>query len=226
MEIFSTILAYGYIFVVGFVFIIMVFQILAFYIAGRLTDSIDDEVNSAFTMFGALLLIGTASTLVNAVLSTFLSGMLIPAIASFVLYIVVIIFAVVKIYELSIGKAILHMIISLVVMIGLTSLLIYAGTQLLPEGGFKINLTDEVEVGTNTDLFDDMELELELEAENVSDELVVDELTEETDEEIEVVDVMEEVEGLMLEEPVGEAMEEIVEESAPSGGPGLPGSSE
>lgn len=197
MEMFTTILAYGYIFIVGFVFLIMLFQILAFYIAGRVTGSIDDELISAFTLFGTLLIIGMASTLVNAVLTTFLTGMLIPAIIAFVLYLIIIIYAVEKIYELSIGKAILHLIISFIITVALTGLTVYVGTLVMPE----IDLGDVMEM--------DMEFEIDTEP--------LDE-TEEVMEEAEVEETMEE------EEPETDG-EETVEETTPST-PSLPGDTE
>jgi len=125
MEMFSTVLAYGYLVIVGFIFLVMIVQIIAFYAAGRITGSINDEISSAFTLLGAGLVIGTASTLVNAVISLFLDGMMLPGLIAFILYVVAIIYSVVKIYELSIGKAIAHLFLSMIITAVLMGATIY-----------------------------------------------------------------------------------------------------
>ena len=141
----SSILAFGYLFVAGFVFVVMILQILAFYIAGRVTGSINDEISSAFTLFGALLVIGTAATLINAGVSPFLEGLLIPGIISSAVYLIAILFAVVKIYELSVGKAILYLILTSVIMAIVLGGIVYAGIRLLPGEPFTLDLHEITE---------------------------------------------------------------------------------
>ena len=138
----SSVLAYGYLFIVGFIFLIMIVQLLAFYIAGRATDSINDEISSAFTLLGTMLVIGTASTLINAGISIFLEGMLIPALAASILYIIAIIYAVVKIYELSIGKSILFLLLSIIITAVLLGVAVYGGMKLIPGGKTKISMPE------------------------------------------------------------------------------------
>lgn len=200
MEIFTTILAYGYIFIVGFVFLIMVFQILAFFIAGRVTGSINDELISAFTLFGALLLVGVASTLINAVLSTFLPGMLAPAVLAFILYLVAIVYAVVMIYELSIGKSILYLLLSFVITAVLTGLLVFLATLAFPQGGFEVDFTDELEIDSMFETFDTMEFEEFDDEPFMEEEEPLDE-TEEVSEGLVVEEVAEEEVELDTEEP-------------------------
>lgn len=139
MEMFTTMLAYGYLIIVGFIFLVMIIQIVAFYIAGRVTQSINDEITSAFTLLGAGLFIGIMSTLINAGISIFLSGMLIPGVVSFVIYLAAIIYAVVKIYELSIGKTILHLLLSFVITALLLGGSVYALTFTSMLDGKKAN---------------------------------------------------------------------------------------
>jgi|GEM_PF-5773132 len=145
MEIFTTVLAYGYIFIVGFVFLVMLIQLLSFYVAGKITGSINDEFMSAFTLFGSLFFLGVASTLVNAVISIFLPSPLIPAIAAFVIYLAAMIYAVVRIYDLSAGKAFLHLLLSFVMTLVVTGLLVYGAINFLPK-----NNADETGSGTDT----------------------------------------------------------------------------
>lgn len=221
----TTLLALGYIFIVGFAFLVMVFQILAFYIAGRVTGSIDDEVTSAFTLFGALLFIGMGSTLISAILSTFLSG-IIPAFVSFVLYLAVIIYAIVKIYELSIGKSILFLLLSFVITVVLSGATVYLGTLAVPG----LNLSDAMELRS---FDDDIEAKM-LETSRLAEERLELEMaeidTEPLDEELPPVDSEEALDETAIEEePVEEAMEEEPSEKseAPTpSGPGLPGSTE
>ena len=178
MEIFGQILAYGYLIVVGFIFAIILIQLFAYYIAGRVTGSINDEFTTAFTLFGAMLVIGAASTLVNAALSTFLNGFLLPAAISSFVYLIIIIIAIAKIYELSAGKAILHLILSFILTAVLAGALIYAAIMVLPE--------KKVETNPGEDTHTSMEMEeksfmLDEEKDEVMDELadeVVDEDTE------------------------------------------------
>ncbi|MBU0706097.1 hypothetical protein KJ657_04540 [Patescibacteria group bacterium] len=207
MEIFTTILAYGFMFVVGFVLILMVFQILAFYIAGKMTDSINDEVTSAFTLLGAMLVIGAVCTLLNAILATVLSGLLIPGIISLVFYFVVILFAIVKIYELSVGKAILHLIISLIIIAIGVGLLFYLGTRVLPETGWN----DKTDVDVSTNVF------------GVTEDEYFD-ATEDTEIETDVTEALEEAEELIEELPE-DLSGETSDEDTPSK-PKLPGSPE
>lgn len=216
----ADILAYSYIVIVGFVFLIMVIQILAFYIAGRVTGSIDDEVTSAFTLFGALLIIGTASTLINAGISMFLDGMLIPGIIAFIVYLIAIIYAVVKIYELSIGKAILHLILSLIITVALTGLAVFMGIKVIPES--------QHESTTDSDGVFMMEIEPETEI-NAIDEITgledtISEAEDTLEEAMDEVDEAMEEAGEMMED-AGVGIEETPEEPT-SSGPGLPGSSE
>ncbi|MFH0838312.1 MAG: hypothetical protein V1880_03540 [Patescibacteria group bacterium] len=204
MEILTTILAYGYMFIVGFVLLIILLQILAFYIAGKMTDSINDEVTSAFTLLGAMLLIGTVFTLLNAILITTMSGLLIPGIISLVLYLVIILFAIVKIYELSVGKAILHLIVSLIITAIGVGLLFYLGTRFLPESDW----TKNTDFSSGTNVFGVTEDEY-------SD---VTEDTEIATDEPETLGEEEE----FIEELPEDLTEEMPDESAPSK-PKLPG---
>jgi hypothetical protein len=219
MEALTNFLAVGTIFIFGLVLLIMVFQILAFYIAGRVTDSINDELISAFTLFGVMFFIGAASTLVNAILTTFLPGMLIPAIGAFIVYLVVIIYAIVIVYELSIPKAILHFILSLVITVALTGIVIYIGTLLIPQGGYELEVTDQREIE-----FDSFEM-MEFEEFETFDDFEEDAFFEEEPViEEEFTTTEDNGEG---EEGVGVEVleEEVMEEELPSG-PGLPGSNE
>ena len=228
MEALTTFVAVGTVFIFGFVLLIMVFQILAYYIAGRVTDSINDELISAFTLFGVMFFIGAASTLVNAILTTFLPGMLIPAIGAFIVYLVAIIYAIVIVYELSVPKAILHFILSLVITVALTGIVIYIGTLFVPQGGLELEVTDQREI--EFDSFEMMEFE-EFEDDTFFEE---DSAMEEEFDEPETVDLtddgleespFETEDAMMEEELVEEPLEEVIEEE-PTSEPGLPGSNE
>lgn len=181
MQLFTTFLAYGYLMIVGVIFVIMLIQVLAFYIAGRLTGSINDEFVSALSLFGALFLIGMGSSLANAAIQTFMPGSLLPLIAAAVLFLFITLYAIAKIYDLSILSSILHFIISfgimVIVMIGLG----YLATRFVPEGGFQMN-TD-----TTTDTFDSVIEDQSLPAdssETTPDVSVTDEFTTTSDTEV------------------------------------------
>ena len=145
MEMLNNILAYGYLFIAGSVFLFMVIQILAFYIAGRVTGSIDDEVSSAFTLFGAMLVIGSAGALINAGIGIFLDGLLVPGVISSVLSLIAVIYAIAKTYELSAGSSILFLLLSLVITAVLTGGIIYGAGKLMPESGITLNMPGTTE---------------------------------------------------------------------------------
>lgn len=185
MEMLSNVLAFGYLFIVGFIFLFMLIQIFAFYIAGRATGSIDDEVTSAFTLLGAFLVIGVASTLINALISVFLEGMLIPGLLAFIAYLIAIVFAIVKIYELSVGKAILHFLLSLVIIIVLTIGTVFAATKIMPTFSVDLNSTGMMEGGLEmnsdsmeTDSLDEMDT-MDMDLDETTEVLMDDETTEE-----------------------------------------------
>ena len=161
-EAISSIMAFGYIFIVGFVFALVLIELLSFFAAGKITGSINDEFMSAFTLFGAMLFISMATGLVNAVLSILLTGFMIPAIVAFILYLGLSIFAVMRIYDLSGGKSFLFLIISFLITAVVTGLIAYGGFKLLPEGQLKLN--------TNTDfnMTDDANLESDFGTESES----------------------------------------------------------
>jgi len=208
MEMFTNLLALDYLFffqsaeplfIVGFVFLIMVIQILAFYIAGRMTGSIDDEIISAFTLLGALLVIATAGALINTGISMFLEGALIPGIIASIVYLIAIIYAIVKIYELSIGKAIMHLIISLIITVALTGLTVFIGNKVIPKST----------VETVSDSVFMIEIEPKPKPEQESEIDTIDKITE-------LEDALTEA-----EDTLDEAMDEV-DEAIPS----LPGSAE
>lgn len=134
-----TVMALGYIFVVGFILLVMVIQLLSYYAAGKMMGSINDEFMSAFTLFGVVILMGVIGTLVNAVISIFLSGALLPAIAAFVISLFAMIYAVIRIYDLSVGRAILHLFISFVMTIVITGGLVYGAIKLIPTEAMQVD---------------------------------------------------------------------------------------
>lgn len=215
-------------FFAGFALLFMLFQILAFYIAGRVTGSIDDEVTSAFTLFGALLIISTASTLVNAAINLFMPDTLIPPIVAFVFFLVLVLYAIAKIYELSIGKSILYFLLSLVIIAVLGGGSIYLGSRFLPESSLELGMPEDMdfEIDFEMDMDEDMEMEEEadlgsLDPMNLMDDVeVLEESLDEAEENLE--GAMEEVEEAM--EGATEEDEGMMEEETPSG-PSLPGSS-
>lgn len=144
-----SLLAVGYIFIVGFVFLVMIIQLLSFYAAGKMMGSINDEFMSAFTLFGALFVLGMASTLVNAILSIFLTGGKIPALLAFVIYLVAMVYTIIRVYDLSIGKAILHLIVSFVMTMVISGLIVYGGIKLFPN--IQNSLGSAIMSNTNVD---------------------------------------------------------------------------
>lgn len=195
-------LTYGYLIIVGFVFLIMLLQILGFYVAGKATGSIDDEITSAFTLFGALLFIGVGSSLINAGISHFLTGMIIPGIFSFIIYVIAIIFAIVKIYELSIGKAILYLILSTIITFVSVGILIFVGIKLIPEQAPSVNTTETGVLG----------------------EMEEDENNEETNnEETNNEEANNDPDAMMFFDETPETIGEPIIEESVSTGPSLPG---
>jgi hypothetical protein len=173
-EALTGVLAFGYIFIVGFVLAIMLIQLLSFFAAGKMTGSINDEFMSAFTLFGALLLLSAGSTLINAVMSIFLTGFLIPAIASFVLYLGLAIFAVMRIYDLSAGKSFLFLIISLIITAVVTGGIAYGGFRFLPEGSFKLNTDAGFNLTDDADLESDFGTLPETDTDTSAEDLLLD----------------------------------------------------
>lgn len=135
MQILSTILAYGYLIIVGFIFLVMMIQVLAFYLAGKITGSINDEFTSAFSLFGAFSMISIGSTLVNAAIRAFLPNSFLAFVAAAVLFLFLTIYAIAKIYDLSPFSAFLHLIISFGITIIAIIALTFLGFQFLPKGG-------------------------------------------------------------------------------------------
>jgi hypothetical protein len=131
-QILTTIMAYDYIYIVGFIFLVMVIQLISFYAAGKITGSINDEFMSALTLLGATFVLGMGSTLIKALLNIFLPGSLITTIAAFVLFLGLTIYIVIGIYDLSAGKALMYLIISFIIMAVVTGLLVYGGMKFLP----------------------------------------------------------------------------------------------
>lgn len=218
-EALSSIMAYGYIFIVGFVFVLLLIQLLSFYTAGKMTGSINDEFMSAFTLFGAMIILSMVSGLINAVLSLLLNGVLIPGIIAFVLYLGLAIFAVMRIYDLSGGKSFLFLIISFLMTVVVTGLIGYGAFKFLPKGEPRAN-TDS---GFN--MTDDADLESDFGTESETDVVPGTDIDAEADKLLE--DAAESETGEVGTEAATETVTETIvttePETAPPSGPKLPG---
>lgn len=105
---------------VGLLFAFLLLHILSFFVSGKATDSINDEVISAFTLLGMVILIFLGTTLIHGLLTMFISNNLLTFLLAGALHLVIAVYVISVIYDLPALKAILFWIISALMITAVT----------------------------------------------------------------------------------------------------------